>query len=401
MMSQLVCGIACLGQALFVANLRKQQPEQNMNIGKPLSTIVYYSILSGAILIASVFLNTKLFTNGGLDRGVSGKILSSIFYNLQKQKKILHGFESRFFIERQVILNESKISIGSVRDLQIDSKGNYWIADSKDKNVKIFSKTGTFVKTIGKGGAGPGEFGAPFCLAFSNFEQIFVGDPANARISSLNQNGDFIRSFSVPDVREIIPIKNTQLLVVAPEFGAGKGLCLHLYTNQGVKIKSFFDIPQNAFKFNMILDNGSACTDTQNNIYAVYNTEYKINKYSHNGNLLGTFDTLPHRYEQAPSKFDVPQYSRNKMLEWINSWAQVLKLVHSKNYIVACLSVHKEHEYELDIFSEDGKLILGNIRSDYRLLSSDREGLVYFLSEEEAENQFLRRIIIARILGQK
>ena len=372
-------------------------------------TKIYFKIesvnlMTLRVMFYAVVLSSVIFFRPVVNHWFSTKSeneAAMFFPTLQQQDKILHKFESCFLIERQLILDESSSLIGSIHDFKVDGKKNFWIADSKEKNIKIFSENGGLIKSIGKGGAGPGEYNAPFCLAFNSSQQIFVGDPSNGRISLLNQKGDFLRSFAIVDVREIMSLDDAQVLIVASEFASGKGECLHIYTNQGTKVKSFFDIPQNAFTFNMILDHASACIDRQGNIYGVFTTEYKINKYAKKGNFLLTFNTLPDRYVKAPGKFEVPTFSKTKMVEWINSWSQVLKIVCAGDYVVVCLSIPGEQAYELDIFTLEGKLRVGNIKTDYRLLSSDREGRLYFLSEEEKGDQILRRIIIAKVANLK
>jgi DNA-binding beta-propeller fold protein YncE len=61
-------------------------------------------------------------------------------------------------------------------------------------NARIvkFDKTGRFLKTWGKKGAGPGEFDLPHTLAFDSRGRLFVGDRQNNRIQIFDQDGKFI-----------------------------------------------------------------------------------------------------------------------------------------------------------------------------------------------------------------
>jgi sugar lactone lactonase YvrE len=58
--------------------------------------------------------------------------------------------------------------------------------------VSKWTKDGTFIKSFGKSGAGPGEFNAPHTIAVDSRGRLFVGDRSNNRIQIFDQNGTFI-----------------------------------------------------------------------------------------------------------------------------------------------------------------------------------------------------------------
>jgi DNA-binding beta-propeller fold protein YncE len=55
-----------------------------------------------------------------------------------------------------------------------------------------FDKNGKFIGTLGRKGAGPGEFMEPHCLAMDSAGRLFVGDRSNNRVQILDQDGSFI-----------------------------------------------------------------------------------------------------------------------------------------------------------------------------------------------------------------
>ena len=58
--------------------------------------------------------------------------------------------------------------------------------------VSKWSKDGTFLKSWGKTGSGPGEFNVPHTIAIDSRGRLFVGDRANNRIQIFDQTGAFI-----------------------------------------------------------------------------------------------------------------------------------------------------------------------------------------------------------------
>ena len=72
--------------------------------------------------------------------------------------------------------------------------------DSNARMVK-FSADGTFIKTWGSSGTGPGEFEAPHALAMDSRGRLFVGDRGNSRVQIFDQDGQFLeewKDFSKP-----------------------------------------------------------------------------------------------------------------------------------------------------------------------------------------------------------
>jgi sugar lactone lactonase YvrE len=74
--------------------------------------------------------------------------------------------------------------------------GDIYVADGHggDSNARIvkFSKDGKFIKTWGRKGAGPGEFGQLHAIAIDSSGRVFVGDRSNNRIQIFDQEGRFL-----------------------------------------------------------------------------------------------------------------------------------------------------------------------------------------------------------------
>ena len=55
-----------------------------------------------------------------------------------------------------------------------------------------FSKDGTYIKSWGKRGSGPGEFNTPHQLQMDSAGRLFVADRVNNRIQIFDQDGNFL-----------------------------------------------------------------------------------------------------------------------------------------------------------------------------------------------------------------
>ena len=70
---------------------------------------------------------------------------------------------------------------GSVRSIAVDDDHNVYVLDGQARHVRVYDSDGTYVKTLGRDGEGPGEFKVPIGVAVSN-GRLLVRDPANGRV---------------------------------------------------------------------------------------------------------------------------------------------------------------------------------------------------------------------------
>ena len=61
--------------------------------------------------------------------------------------------------------------------------------------ISVFDKTGQFIKTIGKLGAGPGEFRRPHGIVFDSLGRLIVADRQNHRIQILDTDGNYVGEY--------------------------------------------------------------------------------------------------------------------------------------------------------------------------------------------------------------
>ncbi|HKA36572.1 MAG TPA: SMP-30/gluconolactonase/LRE family protein, partial [Thermoanaerobaculia bacterium] len=78
------------------------------------------------------------------------------------------------------------------RGLAADSKGNLYLADTKNNRVQVFDGEGKFVREFGSKGAADGQFNEPCGLGVDAQGDVWVADTWNQRIVHLTAEGKFI-----------------------------------------------------------------------------------------------------------------------------------------------------------------------------------------------------------------
>ncbi|MBI50247.1 MAG: hypothetical protein CL781_02825 [Chloroflexi bacterium] len=75
-----------------------------------------------------------------------------------------------------------------------DKEGNIYIADWRNDRIQKFDRDGKHIKSIGRSGAGDGEFNRPSDMAVDKDGNIYVADWGNQRIQVVDANGEFLDS---------------------------------------------------------------------------------------------------------------------------------------------------------------------------------------------------------------
>ncbi|MFC1725135.1 6-bladed beta-propeller [candidate division KSB1 bacterium] len=85
--------------------------------------------------------------------------------------------------------DDEKYMMNDIMDVIQDKDKNVYILEMKNNRIKIFNHKGKYLKTIGRGGQGPGEFQWPNILNFDLNEDIYVFEPLSRMLKIINKNG--------------------------------------------------------------------------------------------------------------------------------------------------------------------------------------------------------------------
>ena len=89
---------------------------------------------------------------------------------------------------------------GVINQVTADSDGNIYLLDLQLNEIKIFSPDGTYLRTIGREGEGPGEFRTPTGLFFVPSGEIGVLQAAPLKIVLLTKEGDPAGEYPTPKI---------------------------------------------------------------------------------------------------------------------------------------------------------------------------------------------------------
>ena len=84
-----------------------------------------------------------------------------------------------------------------ISSIEVDEKGNIYVLDSREANIKVFDESGRHIRTFGTRGQGPGELQMPGGMCITPDEEILILDTANRRLLFFTLLGKYLRELSI------------------------------------------------------------------------------------------------------------------------------------------------------------------------------------------------------------
>lgn len=81
----------------------------------------------------------------------------------------------------------------SVQGVSLDKEGNLYIADTDNHRIQKMTSRGNFITVLGSSGVEPGQFVNPYKITVGGDEKIYVADSTNDRIQVFESDGTFFR----------------------------------------------------------------------------------------------------------------------------------------------------------------------------------------------------------------
>lgn len=81
-----------------------------------------------------------------------------------------------------------------ISSITTDSRGSIYILDIGSSEIRVFDSSGSFLRTIGRKGEGPGEFLFPSEINIGPSDNLWVLDDGTSRYSRFSRDGTFLDS---------------------------------------------------------------------------------------------------------------------------------------------------------------------------------------------------------------
>jgi outer membrane protein assembly factor BamB len=267
----------------------------------------------------------------------------------------------------------------SVSRIDLDKDGRIYALDYKDSKVRIFDPFGKFLKVIPiPAGQGPRELSQIASMAVSPNGLVFLNEMR--KVVVFDSNGSFIRSFPLDFNAMTIGNAGDENVIV---IGLNNGKIFHVYSAEGVPIRSFadpFEVPaalseykdMPMFKVPILFS-----TSKSGRVFVLNPHRYEISVFA-DYKLIGSFKGKSDIFEKPAAK--------GRGFVFPAAYIQA----DGKRIYVTMRKPAAKSGHEMDIF-EDGRqtdtLIVPGIP-----FVIDAQGRLYF-AEEEGYPRIVRYVV--------
>ncbi len=92
---------------------------------------------------------------------------------------------------------QGEYALGDIRDAVVDDNGTIFVLEMRSSRIQVFDHSGTFVRTIGRKGQGPGELELPMAMSLIRKSEELAIHQATGRISFFRTDGVFLRNLQL------------------------------------------------------------------------------------------------------------------------------------------------------------------------------------------------------------
>ena len=207
---------------------------------------------------------------------------------------------------------------GTMDKVVRDSLGNYWVGQGEQ--IKVFDPDGAFLRTVGRGGDGPMEFGRAAPRHVDGLGRVHVFDNRHQRVSVIGEGLTLVEEKRVPAaVFSMAPLDDGERYVVQNTLGSPgrEGMLIHIIDGFGV-LKSFeageeVDGEQSLHSATDL----SLAAGSDGTVFTAQRMEYVIEAWSQEGARLGGLRGEP---LLNPATFRLEQISLGNPLPNTVSW---------------------------------------------------------------------------------
>lgn len=320
------------------------------------------------------------------------------------------GVMSKMTLKEELSIGEGEFDedmFAELTSMDVDSDGNIYILDRKDKKVKIFDSAGKFVKKFGEDGQGPGEMYMPVSLQVNHNNEIVIGDAANQRLMFFSLEGEFLREMSTAlkaqglvlplfdsqgDIigQQVVVTEESQILREVRKYDSELN---SLFTITSIDITSIVQGKINPFELVFFYQLGK-----DNDIYCSNPNEYEIKVLNTDGKLvkriLKDYDSVKVTEKDKEEFFErVPEITGpiKDRIEFPKVYPayQNFTLDEERRLFVRTFEKGKEEgEFFLDVFDIEGRYIAKILlKGEPRVW---KEKKLYAIEEDEDGFQILK-----------
>ncbi len=289
-----------------------------------------------------------------------------------------------------------------ISGISVDREERIYVLDYSEANIKVFSKNGDYLKTIGRKGQGPGEMTSPFAMSITNKNEIVVQDLNNHQISFFSLEGRYLKAISTAELIIVGSVIDTRgnIIGIISTTGPDKQIIeLKKFSSELDYLYSFcsFSLPRKSPAYNPFSPEICWALTVEDEVVCGFSDDYELKVFSSDGKLIRII-----RKDYVPVRITQDEIERAK-----KTLPGPMGLEIPKNHVAyRDLTIDEEgrcyvrsweknpgtKEYYLDIFDSEG-IYIAKVPIDVNLNRNSvwKKNKLYTIEEDEEGFQFVKR----------
>jgi hypothetical protein len=263
-------------------------------------------------------------------------------------------------------------SLAAVRSLAVDDTGNIFVLDEKDVVIKVFDKSGKYLKSFGQKGQGPGDLSNPSRITFDQTKRLLVVRNGPLGLSIFERDGAFLKTIATEDIKASHnAVFDTQgrlyMNRIRVQDMEHRWDVLKKYDSETTMVVELKSIPIGS-PYNVVAPMVAWTIDRKDNIIFGYPQKYEIEIINSQGKttkiIQREYDpievgpAIKERNEKALKELRLsPKIASKIFLSKYHS-AYTDFLVDADNRLFVANWKQKGRDYFYDVFDEDGRYLV-------------------------------------------
>ena len=288
---------------------------------------------------------------------------------VKNPKEPMYG-EEVFSLEEELSIGEAEgreeYMFSDIRSMAVDDAGRIYVLDWKEIHVKVLDQDGTYIRTIGEKGQGPGEFIMPFNVSIIRQNELVVDD-FRRRLAIFSLEGEFKKNLQVAKIgllRIDIDSEGNLVGVVVVRDEENPRYELKKFDSELNYLYSLGDSPLPSLSgFNPFMGIILSQIDNNDQVICGYPESYEINVFDKKGNLtrkiIKDYDPVEITEEEIKEvtegmppeqKLSIPKYHSAYRWFTADDEGRIFVMTHER--------VDEGDVYYYDVFDSEGKFIV-------------------------------------------
>jgi DNA-binding beta-propeller fold protein YncE len=195
----------------------------------------------------------------------------------------------------------------------IDSRNQFFVAPTARRgSVSVFDSSGSFLRSFGRNGRGPGEIGDVFRIVVIPGDTLLIADSGNGRIHFFTVAGVFVRSVPLTMSPYSIVVAGDHLLVSGESNSADSfGHPFHMVDRRTGEFVSFGGQPGPSLRVSPLHLERPLVAASRDEVWTVTRLTYVIERWNLASKSVGT------RMTRRPPWFTYDSLAERRYLPWI------------------------------------------------------------------------------------